>query len=185
MLFVLGLVLIISPALTAQSITGDRERGTLATLQVTRLTAWEIAVGKLIAGWGVGLGALALTLPFVGSAILEGGMTVARTFVVLLVVSLLIGVVCAISLGLSAVLARSITSALLSYIVVFALTVGTVIVFGLSAGAVGGSRDRKSTRLNSSHLVISYAVFCLKKKKKKIIIRSYDERETYLSIFCI
>src|SRR5256885_10899434 len=28
-----------------------------------------------------------------------------------------------------------------------------------------GGRDRKSTRLNSSHLVISYAVFCLKKKK--------------------
>src|SRR5256885_5159542 len=28
--------------------------------------------------------------------------------------------------------------------------------------------DRKSTRLNSSHLVISYAVFCLKKKKKEI-----------------
>src|SRR2546426_8367708 len=28
-----------------------------------------------------------------------------------------------------------------------------------------GDRDRKSTRLNSSHLVISYAVFCLKKKK--------------------
>src|SRR3989454_5572871 len=28
------------------------------------------------------------------------------------------------------------------------------------------ARDRKSTRLNSSHLVISYAVFCLKKKKK-------------------
>src|SRR3989454_3512277 len=28
--------------------------------------------------------------------------------------------------------------------------------------------DRKSTRLNSSHLVISYAVFCLKKKKKHI-----------------
>src|SRR5256885_14961918 len=32
------------------------------------------------------------------------------------------------------------------------------------------ARDRKSTRLNSSHLVISYAVFCLKKKKKKIEI---------------
>src|SRR2546426_8790202 len=34
-----------------------------------------------------------------------------------------------------------------------------------SAAKPGG--DRKSTRLNSSHLVISYAVFCLKKKKKK------------------
>src|SRR5256885_11098723 len=33
------------------------------------------------------------------------------------------------------------------------------------SGFVG--KDRKSTRLNSSHLVISYAVFCLKKKKNK------------------
>src|SRR2546426_3695470 len=31
----------------------------------------------------------------------------------------------------------------------------------------GHAADRKSTRLNSSHLVISYAVFCLKKKKQK------------------
>src|SRR5438874_10658133 len=31
------------------------------------------------------------------------------------------------------------------------------------------NRDRKSTRLNSSHVEISYAVFCLKKKKKKKI----------------
>ena len=31
------------------------------------------------------------------------------------------------------------------------------------------SADRKSTRLNSSHVVISYAVFCLKKKKEKQI----------------
>src|SRR6195952_5985043 len=47
-------------------------------------------------------------------------------------------------------------------------------------------RDRKSTRLNSSHLGISYAVFCLKKKKKKseemsesrILQRSAVERDT-------
>src|SRR5438034_3267218 len=40
---------------------------------------------------------------------------------------------------------------------------------GLGAKADGSAdspRDRKSTRLNSSHTVISYAVFCLKKKKK-------------------
>src|SRR2546426_8813804 len=34
--------------------------------------------------------------------------------------------------------------------------------------------DRKSTRLNSSHLVISYAVFCLKKKKKKITVKRHS-----------
>src|SRR5438132_12004068 len=34
---------------------------------------------------------------------------------------------------------------------------------------IGEHEDRKSTRLNSSHTVISYAVFCLKKKKKYLI----------------
>src|SRR5690349_23638887 len=38
------------------------------------------------------------------------------------------------------------------------------------------SRDRKSTRLNSSHVEISYAVFCLKKKKKKEKIGSSEWR---------
>src|SRR2546427_5927116 len=36
-----------------------------------------------------------------------------------------------------------------------------------SCGCRAGDADRKSTRLNSSHSQISYAVFCLKKKKKK------------------
>src|SRR2546429_7154498 len=36
-----------------------------------------------------------------------------------------------------------------------------------SAHATDADRDRKSTRLNSSHGYISYAVFCLKKKKSK------------------
>src|SRR5690554_7583130 len=41
--------------------------------------------------------------------------------------------------------------------------------------------DRKSTRLNSSHVRISYAVFCLKKKKKKTLIISVndDTNNTY------
>src|SRR2546426_5111010 len=40
--------------------------------------------------------------------------------------------------------------------------------------------DRKSTRLNSSHLVISYAVFCLKKKKERSLVPS---RQT-CCVFC-
>src|SRR6266496_5163580 len=38
--------------------------------------------------------------------------------------------------------------------------------------------DRKSTRLNSSHVEISYAVFCLKKKKKKLSLRPDIRRQT-------
>src|SRR3712207_6860466 len=40
-------------------------------------------------------------------------------------------------------------------------------------GLLRGRRDRKSTRLNSSHANISYAVFCLKKKKKKYTQRPF------------
>src|SRR3989454_5779749 len=43
-------------------------------------------------------------------------------------------------------------------------------VFRQRPGARDGGKDRKSTRLNSSHLVISYAVFCLKKKKKSTLL---------------
>src|SRR3989454_3461782 len=46
---------------------------------------------------------------------------------------------------------------------------GFLEVFSPSAEALWALGDRKSTRLNSSHLVISYAVFCLKKKKSKVI----------------
>src|SRR2546421_5991325 len=55
---------------------------------------------------------------------------------------------------------RSITVLWCIYGYSLAFTQGNPIVGGFS-------RDRKSTRLNSSHDQISYAVFCLKKKKKK------------------
>src|SRR5690242_21207565 len=51
------------------------------------------------------------------------------------------------------------------------LTVGASdierLAFRLTGRTFWGNGDRKSTRLNSSHMSISYAVFCLKKKKKK------------------
>src|SRR5256885_14832486 len=46
------------------------------------------------------------------------------------------------------------------------IAVGTPTCDGEGNGRPEEKGDRKSTRLNSSHLVISYAVFCLKKKKK-------------------
>src|SRR2546426_2503637 len=48
--------------------------------------------------------------------------------------------------------------------------VGGAVLHGADA-----ARDRKSTRLNSSHLVISYAVFCLKKKKPNTAVTENEE----------
>src|SRR2546426_3323080 len=54
---------------------------------------------------------------------------------------------------------------------------------GLQPHGQWDRRDRKSTRLNSSHLVISYAVFCLKKKKKKNKkYKTYQTKEMQLAI---
>src|SRR5258705_4907974 len=52
----------------------------------------------------------------------------------------------------------------------------------LRQDAVHRRRDRKSTRLNSSHLGISYAVFCLKKKKHRIQRHSFLKIISYLLI---
>src|SRR5437660_9814537 len=43
-------------------------------------------------------------------------------------------------------------------------------------------RDRKSTRLNSSHVAISYAVFCLKKKKKQQKTKKHKDRTSSTDI---
>src|SRR5438309_8022162 len=59
-----------------------------------------------------------------------------------------------------------------------------------NAGGRGGGRgnqgtpltDRKSTRLNSSHSSISYAVFCLKKKKRKLVYGPHRPVEQQLMI---
>src|SRR5690625_5762797 len=52
-----------------------------------------------------------------------------------------------------------------------------VLVFGLCLFVgIGHHQDRKSTRLNSSHVAISYAVFCLKKKIDEITEQLLDNR---------
>src|SRR3712207_7102935 len=57
------------------------------------------------------------------------------------------------------------------------LPVSTPRVPGYRSGRLGGAHpDRKSTRLNSSHANISYAVFCLKKKRQKLTIQATVQR---------
>src|SRR5436189_1821184 len=63
-------------------------------------------------------------------------------------------------------------STLFPYTTLFRSDIDLLILFGGTIGApeeafLRADRDRKSTRLNSSHRCISYAVFCLKKKKNK------------------
>jgi hypothetical protein len=130
--FVLLAGLLVAPTLSAGAINGDRDAGTLATLQVTLLSPAEIAIGKLLAGWTAAVAFLVVALPFVVVSLAAGGVRVVSLAVTLALLVVLLGVVCAIGLGFSALVSRTTASALLTYLTVLALTVGTVILFTLT-----------------------------------------------------
>lgn len=130
--FVLGLGMLVVPALTATSINGDREHGVLATLQTTLLTSADIVLGKLLAAWAIAAAFLATALPFLVWAWVEGGISLGRILLSLVVLLLVLGVVCATGLMFSTLTARPVASAVLTYITMGALVFGTVIGFSLS-----------------------------------------------------
>ncbi|MEI2775126.1 MAG: ABC transporter permease subunit [Tetrasphaera sp.] len=129
---VLGLGMLVVPSLTATSINGDREHGVLATLQTTLLSAGDIVVGKLVAAWTVAMIFLATAVPFLTLAWLAGGLGIGAVALSLVVLATVLAVICAIGLMFSALTARPVASAVLTYLTVAALTVGTVIGFGLA-----------------------------------------------------
>lgn len=138
--FVLGIGLIVAPTLSATSINGDRADATLALLQATALRSREIVVGKLLAAWFAALAFLAVALPFLLTLTLIGGVAWIAFFSHLIILIVTMGAVCAIGLGFSALTARTSASAVLTYLVVVALTIGTPLLLGISSTAVKGTQ---------------------------------------------
>lgn len=134
--FVLLLVVLVSPTLSGNAVNGDRDAATLAPVQVTLATTGEIVLGKLVAAWITGLAFLVVAVPFLLVAMIGGGVTPATLVVSLLVLVVEIGVVAAVGVGLSGVLARPLFSVASTYLVVAALVIGTLIAFGLAGGAI-------------------------------------------------
>jgi hypothetical protein len=126
---VLSLGALISPALSATSVNGDRTAGVLATLQSTLLSPAEIAVGKLIAAWASALALLTAAAPFIVWAYFEGGTPIGRLLATLVLLALTLLVVCAIGLGFSALAARTSSSAVMTYLTVAMLGVGLPLLF--------------------------------------------------------
>ena len=130
--FVLGLGMLVVPSLTATSINGDREHGVLATLQTTLLTPADIVIGKLVAAWAISIAFLLAASPFMVWAWIAGGVEVGRMLLAVAVLVFVLAVVCALGLMFSTLTARTISSAVLTYLTVATLTFGTVIAFLIS-----------------------------------------------------
>ncbi|QAY69798.1 ABC transporter permease [Xylanimonas protaetiae] len=131
--FVLFLGLLVAPTLSAAAINGDRNAGTLATLQATLLSPAEIVVGKLLAAWAAALAFLVASVPFIVWALAAGGVAVLSLLTTLLMLAFVLLVVCAIGLGFSALVTKTSGSAVLTYLTVGGLAVLLPILFGLTA----------------------------------------------------
>ena len=138
---VLGLGLLVTPTLTSTAVNGDRQAGTLATLQVTLLSPAEIAAGKLLAAWLSACAFLVVSLPFFAIALVMGGVPVATLPRVVLLTALLLAAVCGMGLGWSTLAARPAGSTVLTFVTVAALTVFTPVFFGLTYPFLSTTQD--------------------------------------------
>jgi ABC-type transport system involved in multi-copper enzyme maturation permease subunit len=134
--FVLLLASLVTPALSGNSVNGDRDAGTLATTQVTLVTTGQIIVGKFLAAWLGALAFLVASVPFLVLSGFIGGLHPDVVVVSILVLAAELGLIAAIGVGLSALVTRALFSIVLTYLAVAALSVGTLIAFGLGSAVI-------------------------------------------------
>ena len=127
--FMLALVTLLVPGITADALTGERERQTLVPLQVTLLGPRAIVAGKLAASLAFLTFLVLASLPLLGVSFLLGGVT--STHVVAGVLSVLAtGVFLAcLSIACSAHASRTQAAMVLAYATTFLLVIGSTLVY--------------------------------------------------------
>jgi ABC-type transport system involved in multi-copper enzyme maturation permease subunit len=126
--FQLGLVCLFAPALAAGAISGERERQTLDVLLVSRVSAFGIIWGKLVASMAYILLLILTALPLFSAVFLFGGIDLTQfvySQVVTISTALCLG---AVAVFFSALFQRSLAATVTSYAFAFVLTVGTAIL---------------------------------------------------------
>jgi len=170
--FVLLLGTLVSPALSGNAINGDRDAGTLATTQVTLISTGQLVLGKFLAAWITALAFLAAALPFLIFAVVLGQVSLATIAISVLVLALELGVTAMVGVGLSGILTRPLFSIVLTYLVVAALSLGTLIAFAL----LGTATQHEATRV--TNYVVS-STFDETTGRQSDIICSSPETTTY------
>lgn len=132
--FVLLFGTLVAPAISAGSIGAERSQATLATTQVSLIGTWSILFGKAFAAWVTGIAFLVVAAPFVIFSLAASHAGAAQLFMALLALALQIGVFTIIGVGLSALVQSQVFAIVLAYLVVAALSVGTLIAFVLALG---------------------------------------------------
>lgn len=151
------MLMFIMPALTAASVSGERERQTLDLLLTTTMKPWEIIWGKLMASFGTMFLMVMSSFPLLSVSFVYGGVTASDIFILLLcylAVALLCG-----SMGIcfSSIFKRSTIATVVSYgvlvmiaagtyaINIFALSIARLNVVNTYASSVSGIADQANS----------------------------------------
>lgn len=118
-----GLLVLAVPGLTAGAISGERERQTLDLLLVTRMTSFQVVVGKLLAAVGFALLLIFASLPIYAMLFLLGGFSLYRLALTALVYLVTVFLLGSVGLYFSAVFKRTQAAVVASY----GLALGTII----------------------------------------------------------
>ena len=124
------LVCFIVPALAAGGIAGERERRTLAPMQVTLLRPWSILAGKLASSLVFVTYLIVATLPLFGVSFLLGGVEPGEVFRGLAMVLVVAATLGSLALTCSTLMRRVQGATVVSYALVALLGVGTFVAFG-------------------------------------------------------
>ena len=136
LVMVLGTGYLIGPSLSATAINGDSTDGVLAPMQMTRLTAGDLAFGKLLATWAVSVIALITMVPFMWYASVRSGWTGLELVTVIGVILFLVLVATATGLAWSSIAARNAVSVALTHVTSGLLGLGTLIIFAFTTPLV-------------------------------------------------
>ena len=128
--FMVVLVLFIVPGMTAGSVAGERERRTLAPLQVTLMSPRSILAGKLMASLAFGVYLVLAALPLVSVAYIVGGVTIMEVVRGIAMVLVIAVTIACIALWCSTFMSMVQPAILAAYTVVLALLAGTFLVYG-------------------------------------------------------
>ena len=150
LILVLGAGMLIGPSLSATSINGDSSEGVLAPLQMSRLSAGDLAFGKLLASWAVCFAALLTTTPFLIYAYSKSGWHFDELLWVLGVILFVVLAFTAMGLAWSSIAARSVASVSLTHLTTGLLVLGTLLIFAFTLPLVSEKIDVKYRDLDWS-----------------------------------
>lgn len=152
LVMVLGVGMLIAPSLSATSINGDSTEGVLAPLQMTHLTAGDLAFGKLIASWFVSVIALAALSPFLVFAYLKSGWHLHELAITIGAILLVVLAFTAVGLAWSALSARSIASVSLAHLTTGLFAIGTLVLYTVMGVLVADTHTTTNRSLDYNRM---------------------------------